>query len=153
MTLHVNNLNIATAAQVKISGSCVIVADGTVTIQNNGSGFEILSGASLSVYHTGQLQIKSGAINTIDGSDMSRLKFLNAGTSQVQIQDNSSTQGMIISPNASVLMHAGFQLYGAIQAQSITIQDNNTALHEDLHLSGGGSSSSPTPDSWNRIVN
>jgi hypothetical protein len=155
-TIHVGDLKLQSGAKVKISGTCVIVADGTITTQDSGSGFEVLAGGSLNIYHNGQLKLQSGSNNIVDGSDMSRLQFLNTGTTQVALQDQSTTQALIISPNASVIMQSGFQLYGGIMASSITIQDT-TKLHQDLHMSGTGGSGSgqgtPTPDSWNRIVN
>lgn len=155
-TLHVGNLMLQGAARVKISGSCIIVADGTVTTQNNGSGFEILAGGSLQVYHAGQLTLKSGSNNVVDGTDSSRLQFLNTGTTQDTLQDQSTADALIISPNASVLMKSGFQLYGGIEAKSFAIQDV-TKFHQDLSIAGAGgsgsSSASPVPDSWTRIVN
>jgi hypothetical protein len=155
--LHVDDLSIESDTRVQISGNVTLLAEGTVDIWN-GSGIEVLPGASLKLYHRGNLRIRDRATNTVSGLDLSRLKFINLGTSPVQLSDGTtSTEGVIISPGADVQITGGSQIYGAVVGNNISLT-GGAAIHEDKRITNLTDpvtlpgASKPQPDAWNRIV-
>jgi hypothetical protein len=133
--LHVNNLTIKANYKIQISGDVTILADGLVDIWHDNSGLEILPGSSLKLYFKNGLNIRDGASVVVDGANLSRMQFINLGTAGVTL-DNTSAQGVIMSPNAPVQMTNGFQFYGAILDQSISIS-GGSGLHEDKNVTTG----------------
>ena len=155
--LHVDNLTIKSGSRVQISGNVTLLAEGTVDIWNN-SGIEVLPGASLTLYCKGNLRIRDGATNVVRGPDLSRLKFINLGTSPVQLSDSTtSTEGVILSPGADVQITSGFQLYGAVVGNNVSLT-GGAAVHEDKRITNLTDpvalpgTSKPQPDAWNRLV-
>ncbi len=155
--LHVDNLSIESSTRVQISGNVIILAEGSVDIWN-GSGIEVLPGASLTLYCKGSLEIRDRATNVVRGSDLSRLKFINLGTSPVQLSNSTtSTEGVILSPGADVQITSGSQLCGAVVANNVSLT-GGAAVHEDKRITNLTDpvtlpgASGPHPDAWNRLV-
>ena len=106
----------------------------------------------VALFHTMPWHLSSPN-NIVDGSDMSRLQFLNTGTGQVAL-NQSTAQCLIVSPKSFVSIQGGFTLYGGIVASGLQIEDTSQ-IHQDLHIPGSGSgsgNSNPIPDAWTRVV-
>ena len=155
--LHVDDLAIESDSRVQISGDVTVLADGDVDIWN-GSGIEVLPGASLTLYCRGGLRIRDRATNVVRGPNLSRLKFINLGASPVVLSDSTTrTEGVIISPGANVQITGGFELYGAVVASNISL-GSGAAIHEDKRITNLTDpvtlpgTSKCQPDAWNRVV-
>lgn len=153
--MHLSSFEVKNNATVQVVGNVTIYVEGPVTISNNGTSIEIMPNSSLSLFFTGGLTISSGAITVVNGQNMSRLKFLNLGTTPVVLEDVSSAEGVIFSPKAAIQMSGGFQLYGALAAKSLSIT-TGAKLHEDKRVTTGTDPAtvptSATWDSYKRFV-
>jgi hypothetical protein len=111
----------------------------------------------LTLYCGGALTIKSGARAIVDGPNLSRLSFVNLGTQDVTFQDNSSAQGVVLSPQGRLHLGAGFQFYGAAVADRLSMQ-SSADFHQDTNITSGndpvvlGGDGVVTPDAWGRVV-
>jgi Tfp pilus assembly protein PilX len=137
MNLHVNNLTMQSKAKIRIQGNVTILAEGLVSMQNNGTSIEVLPGSSLKLYFKNGLQIKSGATSFVDGPALSRLQFLNLGTSPVVLDAvGTSANCVIVSPNAPVQMSSNAELFGAVIAQSLEMT-SGAKVHQDTAITNG----------------
>jgi hypothetical protein len=134
-SLHVASLSVGTGGKLKISGNVVVVTDGAFTV-NTGANLEVLPNSSLKVYCQGGITINTGAANVVDGQNLDRLTLYNVGTTPVTLMGGGSLYGVVISPNAPINVTTGFQLCGALVAQSLSLT-SGTAIHEDLRITSG----------------
>jgi hypothetical protein len=152
--LHCSGLSLS-SAKVTISGNVTIYCEGSFNV-NSGSTVEVLTNSSLTIYFTQGMNVNANAI--IDGANLSRSKFVNLGTSSVNMNSGSSVTGAIISPNGDVNINASGVVYGAIVAKDLSINSSGL-FHQDVHITNGtdpvvvGGTSAPRPVSWTRIVN
>ncbi len=133
--LHLNSLEIKHSARVQIQGNVTILVEGTVSIHDSSTWLEVLPGASLKLYHKGGLTVWGNADCVVNGANLSRLQFINLGTANV-VLDSAVVEGVILSPNAGVLIDDYSQFYGAVMAKSISVTDGSD-VHQDVNISSG----------------
>jgi cytoskeletal protein CcmA (bactofilin family) len=153
--LHCGSLSLSNA-KLTISGNVTIYCEGSFNV-NSGSTVEVLTNSSLTIYFTQGMSVNANAI--VDGANLSRSKFVNLGTSSVNMNSGSSLTGAIVSPNGDVNINNSGVVYGAIVAKDLSINSSGV-FHQDVHISNGtdpvilnGGSTAPVPVSWTRIVN
>lgn len=155
--LHVNNLTVGNSGRMKVSGAVTIVAENDVNLTGSGV-IEILAGGSLTIYVKGSTTVTNSGRTVIDGQNLSSIMILSMGTGTVTISGSGGiTQGVIVAPNGTVTISNSGQMGGAIVAKQLNIL-GNARFHEDRRITGQvdrvtiGSSSTPKPDAWGRVV-
>ncbi len=134
--LHLDSLEIKHSARVQIQGNVTILVEGTVSIHDSTTWLEVLPGASLKIYHRGALTIDGAATCNIDGANLSRMQFINLGSSAVTIDAGSTMEGVILSPNGPVTVQNGSVFCGAAVSSGLSIY-SGADFHQDLNITTG----------------
>ncbi len=152
-TRRFSSLTIGNASVLDVTGNCVVQVDGAVSFQNTAQ-VRLLSGATLTLYISGALNIYNQALVNVNTGDPSRLRIFMTGTSNVQITDQSQLVAYISNPFGSLLVYPNSTIAdsfsGRFYGNAIQMSDK-AKVHLDVASGTTGGSSGFDMLSWTQV--
>ncbi|MEM7309305.1 MAG: hypothetical protein AAF682_21655 [Planctomycetota bacterium] len=109
------------------------------------------SGGPIELLLSDHLDVDAAALLTTTGDDASQVTINIAGEATVEVESAGPFYGLIYAPETSVLLASGFELFGGVVAQQLTMAAG-AQLHYDRNLLlAGADDALPKVLSW-RII-
>lgn len=125
--VYCDDFTIGNTHTLTISGHVVIRADKSFSIRNS-STIIFAPGATLTVWNGGEFTVEQSSNVGMDSWDHTKVTIYNFGTDPMYFQNTSQFMGTVYSPEAPVITENSCDFYGAITAESVTI-DGTSGVH------------------------
>jgi len=131
-------IDISNNSTVNITGDVVIYVEDT-TIASNNSTININSGASLTIYAGGDINLSNNSTSNPDQTPADFIIYGFAGCDSITLSNNSTTYAAIYAPTADITVGNNGIFYGSLVGKTITIGNNAYVYYdEDLQDIGEG---------------
>ncbi len=132
--IHCNTFRIDGQDRVQFDGNVTILCEMEFRVQNQGTVFELLPGASVSLYVKGTTEFRNQAEVNFNG-DPAAFTIYNLGTSDILVDQPALLCARVISPNASLVLNNSAEFFGTFVGESVEM--SNTS---EFHLDRSGAS-------------
>ncbi len=127
--VHCNTFVVGGQHRIKIVGNVTILCEVDFTVQDQGTVFELLPGASLSLYVKGTTFFLDQAEVNFNG-DPADFTIYNLGTSDIVLEDGALVCATIISPDAPLVMINHAEFFGTFVGETLDLS-NTSEFHHD----------------------
>jgi hypothetical protein len=136
-----SSIDVDTGADLEIRGPARIVVDDFDLRSNTNLIIDTANGP-VEFYISGNFVQASNSTIDVTGKSATLLtmNFVGDSTQVVELKSNSDFYGVIYAPEATVIVHSNFEIFGAVVANNIEL-NSNVQIHYDEALIG----SSPAP--------
>ncbi|MEE9295516.1 MAG: fibro-slime domain-containing protein [Phycisphaerae bacterium] len=132
--IHCNTFVVGGQHRIQIDGNVTILCEVDFRVQDQGTVFELLSGASLSLYVKGTTFFLDQSEVNFPGDPVA-FTIYNLGTSDIVVRNGSLLCARIISPDASLDLNNSAEFFGTFVGESVEM--SNTS---EFHLDRSGAS-------------
>ena len=127
--IHCNTFRVDGQDLIQFDGNVTILCEVEFTVRNQGTVFELLSGASVSLYVKGTTSFRNQAEVNFNG-DPAAFTIYNLGTSDIEVDQSALLCASVISPNASLVLNNSAEFFGAFVGESVDMS-NTSEFHLD----------------------
>ena len=132
--IHCNTFRVDGQDLIQFDGNVTILCEMDFAVKNQGTVFELLSGASVSLYVKGTTSFRNQAEVNFNG-DPAAFTIYNLGTSDIEVDQSALLCARVISPNASLVLNNSAEFFGTFVGESVDM--SNTS---EFHLDRSGAS-------------
>ncbi len=129
-------IDISNNSTVNITGAVVIYVEGTTTASNN-STININSGASLTIYAGGSINLSNNSLAAPDQVAADFIIYGLAACQNIILSNNSTTYAAIYAPAANITVGNNGIVHGSLIGETITA-GNNAEIYYDDGIQGIG---------------
>ena len=127
--IHCNTFIVDALDRLQFDGNVTILCEVEFRVQNQGTVFELLPGASVSLYVKGTTILRNQAQVNFNG-DPAAFTIYNLGTSDIEIDQSALLCARVISPNASLVLNNSAEFFGTFTGESVDMS-NTSQFHLD----------------------
>ncbi|MCH7849794.1 MAG: fibro-slime domain-containing protein [Planctomycetes bacterium] len=132
--IHCNTFEVGGQHRIQIDDNITILCEVDFTVQHQGTVFELLSGASVSLYVKGNTHFRDQSEVNFNG-DPAAFTIYNLGTNHIDVQDGAILCATVISPDGLFHLRNNAEFYGTFVGG--TVDMSNTS---EFHLDTSGTS-------------
>jgi len=140
-------LHLEPNSEVVLQGPLTLVLDGLTAAAGAELTFDT-TGGEIVVFVGTELDLDGASVLTQTDADATKVTVNVVGAAAVDLSSAGEFHGLVYAPEAAVNVGSGFELFGGLVAEQLTIADGAALHHDRALLASGADDAIPKVLSW-----